>query len=63
VGWAVVVGCMKRPFQAASLLEVDSKPDFFIKKNIIQVVMFQNALMDPKISKEKKIFLFFPMSF
>ncbi len=33
------------------------------KKNILQVVMFQNVLMDPKISKEKQISLFFSMFF
>ncbi len=38
----------KRQFQIANLLEVDSKLE-------IQVVMFQNVLMNPKISKEKKI--------
>jgi hypothetical protein len=30
---------------------------------ILQVVMFQNVLMDPKILKEKEIFLFFSMFF
>jgi hypothetical protein len=42
----------KRQFQTANLLEVDSKPEF-LKINILQVIMFQNVLMDPKISKEK----------
>jgi len=35
----------------------------FFLKNILQVVMFQNVLMDPKILKEKQIFLYFSMSF
>jgi hypothetical protein len=49
----------KRKFQTANLLEIDSK----LKIIILQVVMFQNVLMDPKISKEKQIPLFFPTSF
>jgi len=37
--------------------------NFFLKINIFQVVMFQNVLIDTKISKEKQIFLFFSMFF
>jgi hypothetical protein len=33
------------------------------QSGILQVVMFQNVLMDPKISKEKQISLFSSMSF
>jgi hypothetical protein len=33
VGWAIVVGCTKRQFQIANLLEVDSKPEFFLNKH------------------------------
>ncbi len=61
MGWVIVIGHTKRQFQIANLLEVNSKP-FFFKINILQVVMFQNVLMDIKISKEKQIF-FFSMSF
>jgi hypothetical protein len=60
VGWAIVVGCIKRQFQISKLLKVDFKSK---KKNILQVVMFQNVLMDPKILKQKKIYLLFSMSF
>ncbi len=49
----------KRQFQTANLLEIDSK----LKILILQVVLFQNSLMDPKISKEKQILLFFSTSF
>jgi hypothetical protein len=52
VGWAIVIGCTKKQFQTANLLEVDSKLEF-LKLNILQVVMFQNVLMDPKISTLK----------
>ncbi len=52
MGWAIIVGCTKRQFQIANLLEVDSKLEF-LKLNILQVVMFQNVLMDPKILKKK----------
>jgi hypothetical protein len=45
-----------------NLLEVDSKL-FFKKMSILQVAMFQNVLMDLKILREKKISLFFSMSF
>jgi hypothetical protein len=62
VGWAIVIGHMKRQFKIANLLKVNSKP-IFLKINILQVVMFQNVIMDPKILKEKKISLFFSMSF
>ncbi len=62
MGWAIVMGHTKRQFQITNLLKVDSKPEF-LKINILQVVMFQNALMDPKILKEKQISLFFSMSF
>jgi hypothetical protein len=62
VGWAKVVGHSKRQFQTINLLEVDSKLKI-LKINILQVVMFQNVLMDPKISKEKQISLFFSMFF
>jgi hypothetical protein len=34
----------------------------FSQINILQVVMFQNLLVDPKISKGKQISLFFSMS-
>ncbi len=37
--------------------------NFKKKKNILQVVMFQNVLMDPMILQEKQFFLFFSMSF
>jgi hypothetical protein len=57
VGWAMVVGCTKRQFQTTNLLKVDSKPEF-LKINILQVVMFQNVLMDLKILKEKQISFF-----
>jgi hypothetical protein len=36
---------------------------FFFKINILQVVMFQDVRMDPKILKEKQISLFFSMFF
>jgi hypothetical protein len=62
VRWVIVVGHTKSQFQIANLLEVDSKPEF-LKINILQVIMFQNVLMDPKISKEKQISLIFSMSF
>ncbi len=62
MGWAIVVGCTKRQFQITNLLKVDSKSKLKKKKNILQVVMFQNVLMDPKILKGKQIF-FFSMSF
>ncbi len=52
MGWAIVIGCTKKQFQTANLLEVDSKLEF-LKLNILQVVMFQNVLMDPKISTLK----------
>jgi radical SAM superfamily enzyme with C-terminal helix-hairpin-helix motif len=51
-GMAIVVGHTKRQFQIANLLEVDSKLEIR-KINILQVVMFQNVLMDHKIWKEK----------
>jgi hypothetical protein len=35
----------------------------FLKINILQVVMFQNVFMDPKILKEKQITLLLSMSF
>jgi hypothetical protein len=57
VGWAIVVGHTKRQFQIANLLEVDFKSKI-LKINILQVVMFQNVLMDIKISKDKQIFFF-----
>ncbi len=53
----MVVGCTKRQFQTTNLLKVDSKPEF-LKINILQVVMFQNVLMDLKILKEKQISFF-----
>jgi len=62
VGWAIVVGHTKRQFQIANLLEVDFKSKI-LKINILQVVMFQNVLMDLKISKDKQISLFFSISF
>ncbi len=62
MGWAKVIGCTKRQFQTTNLLEVNSKLKF-LKINILQVVMFQNVLMDPKILKEKQISFFFSMSF
>jgi hypothetical protein len=65
VGWAIVIGHTKKQFQIANLLKADSKPEFKgkKKKNILQVVVFQNVLMDPKVLKEKQISLFFSMSF
>jgi hypothetical protein len=54
----MIVGCTKRQFQTENLLEVNSKLEF-LKLNILQVVMFQNVLMDPKILKKKQISLFF----
>ncbi len=62
MGWAIVIGHIKRQFQTTDLLEINSKLEFFKTKHL-QVVIFQNVLMDPKISKEKQIFLFFSMSF
>ncbi len=59
---AIVVGHTKRQFQIANLLEVDFKSKI-LKINILQVVMFQNVLMDLKISKDKQISLFFSISF
>jgi hypothetical protein len=56
----MVVGFTKRQFQTANLLKVDSKPKF-LKINILQVVIFQNVLMDLKILKDKQISLFFSM--
>ncbi len=52
VGWAIAIGCTKRQFQTTNLLEVDFKPKF-LNINILQVVMFQDVFMDPKILKEK----------
>ncbi len=52
MGWAIVVG---QQFHIANLLKVDSKLEFS-KINILQVVMFQNVFMDPKILKEKQFF-------
>ncbi len=63
MGWAIIIGRIKKQFQTTNLLEVDSKLKCFIKINILQVVMFQNVLMDPKILKEKQISLIFSMSF
>jgi len=51
------MGYSRRQFQNANLLEVDSGLEF-LKINILQIVMFQNVLIDFKLSKEKKIFLF-----
>ncbi len=59
MGWDIVVGCTKRQFQIANLLEVNSKLEILN----LQVVMFQNVFMNLKISKEKQIFLFFSMFF
>jgi hypothetical protein len=39
MGWAIIVGCTKRQFQIANLLEVDLKLES-LKINILQVVMF-----------------------
>jgi len=47
-----------KKFQTAHLLEVNSKLEFFKNKHL-QVVMFQNDLMDPKMSKEKNKSLYF----
>jgi hypothetical protein len=58
VGWAIVVGCTKKQFQIANLLKVDSKPKS-LKINILEVIMFQNVLMDLNILKEKQILFFF----
>jgi hypothetical protein len=33
VGWAIIIGCTKRQFQIANLLEVNSKPNFLQKKH------------------------------
>jgi hypothetical protein len=49
----------KRQFQIANLLKIDFKFQILI----LQVVMFQNVLMDLKISKEKQIPLLFSTSF
>ncbi len=62
MGWAKVVGHSKWQFQTTNLLEVDSETKI-LKINILQVAMFQNVLMDPNISKEKQISLFFSMFF
>jgi hypothetical protein len=59
VGWAIIVGRTKRQFQTTNLLKVNSK----LNLTILQVAMFQNVLMDPKILKEKQISLFLSMSF
>jgi len=53
-----LMGYSRRQFQNANLLEVDSGLEC-LKINILQIVMFQNVLIDFKISKRKKIFLFF----
>jgi len=34
VGWAIVIGCTKRQFQIANLLEVDSKLEFLKNKHL-----------------------------
>ncbi len=52
MGWAIIVRCTKRQDQTKNLLEVDSKLEP-LKLNILQVVMFQNVFMDPKILKKK----------
>ncbi len=59
MGWAIIVGRTKRQFQTTNLLKVNSK----LNLTILQVAMFQNVLMDPKILKEKQISLFLSMSF
>jgi hypothetical protein len=46
-----LMGYSRRQFQNANLLEVDSRLEFF-KINILRIVMFQNVLIDFKISKE-----------
>jgi len=56
----------RRQFQIANLLEVDFKSKRKKLINILQVVMFQNVFVDPKISKNKQIsffFLFLKISF
>jgi hypothetical protein len=58
-GMSYCHNCTKRQFQTSNLLKVDSKLELFIYIYILQVVMFQNVLMDPKILKEKQISLFF----
>jgi hypothetical protein len=62
VGWAIVIGHTKKQFQTTNLIEVNFKVEFF-KINILSGVMFQNVLMDPKMSNEKQISLFLSMSF
>ncbi len=37
MGWAIIVGRIRRQFQIANLLKVDSKSEF-LKINILQVV-------------------------
>ncbi len=54
MGWAIIVDYTKKQFQTPNLLKVDSKSEF-LKINILQVVIFRNVLMDPKILKEKQI--------
>ncbi len=34
MGWAIVIGCTKRQFQIANLLEVDSKLEFLKNKHL-----------------------------
>ncbi len=62
MGWAIVKGCTKRQFQIANQLEVNFKLDFK-KKIILEVVKFQNVLMDPNVLKKNQISLFFSISF
>jgi hypothetical protein len=58
VGWAIVIGCTKKQFQTANLLKVNYKLELK-KRNISQVLIFQNVLMDFKILKEKKNLIIF----
>jgi len=53
VGWAIVVGCTKKTIQNCKFIKSRFQTKI-LKLNILQVVvMFQNVLLDLKISKEK----------
>jgi hypothetical protein len=52
----------KKKIANANLLEVDSKLKFLKNKHFTSYNV-SNVVMDPKISKEKQISLFFSMSF
>jgi hypothetical protein len=53
----MVVGCTKKKSKLQIYIS-QFQTEFLKKKNILQLVMFQNVLMDPKISKEKQINVF-----